>query len=115
MGDRQETEAEVVLGDPFEGEELLLEAVFGDRAQTHRKHSKSAEPKVSQESSKDATPASKPQHYKVVSISLYLQDIERLELYVKKLKERGHYKANKSQVIRHALQQLDLNKVIREP
>src|SRR5439155_6256607 len=38
----------------------------------------------------------KPTHYKVVCISLYTEDIERLEALVAELKRRGHTKANKS-------------------
>jgi hypothetical protein len=53
----------------------------------------------------------KPTHYKVVCISLYTEDIERLEALVKTLKGRGHTKANKSQVIRAALDQIDLDKI----
>ena len=51
----------------------------------------------------------KPTHYKVVSISLYQEDIERLERLVAELKKRGHTKANKSQLIRYALDTVDLD------
>ncbi|MFO0729348.1 MAG: hypothetical protein U1E65_36545 [Myxococcota bacterium] len=51
----------------------------------------------------------KPTHYKVVSISLYQEDIERLEKLVAELKRRGHTKANKSQLIRYALDTVDLD------
>jgi hypothetical protein len=53
----------------------------------------------------------KPTHYKVVCISLYNQDIENLEQMVAELKRRGHTKANKSQLIRAALAQVDLGKI----
>jgi hypothetical protein len=53
----------------------------------------------------------KPAHYKIVCISLYNDDIERLEKMVETLKRRGHTKANKSQLIRAALDQVDLDKV----
>jgi hypothetical protein len=53
----------------------------------------------------------KPTHYKIVCISLYNEDIERLEQLVAELKRRGHTKANKSQVIRAALDQIDLDKI----
>jgi hypothetical protein len=53
----------------------------------------------------------KPTHYKVVCISLYTEDIEQLETLVAELKRRGHTKANKSQVIRAALDQVDLDKI----
>ncbi len=55
----------------------------------------------------------RPEHYKVVCISLYVEDIERLGRLVAELKRRGHTKANKSQVIREALLQIDLDKVPR--
>jgi hypothetical protein len=58
----------------------------------------------------DAPKKAKPTHYKIVCISLYNEDIERLEQLVKELKRRGHTKANKSQVIRAALDQIDLDK-----
>lgn len=53
----------------------------------------------------------RPTHYKIVCISLYNEDIERLEQLVTELKRRGHTKANKSAIIRAALDQIDLAKV----
>ena len=53
----------------------------------------------------------KPTHYKVVCISLYNEDIENLERLVAELKRRGHTQANKSQLIRAALAQVDLGKI----
>ena len=65
-------------------------------------------PKIKQRALGEAASA-KPEHYKVVSISLYLDDIERLSHIVTELKSRGHSRANKSMVIREALRQLDLD------
>ena len=53
----------------------------------------------------------KPTHYKIVCISLYTEDIERLEALVAELKKRGHTKANKSAVIRYALASVDITKM----
>ena len=53
----------------------------------------------------------RPTHYKIVCISLYNEDIEHLEQLVTELKRRGHTKANKSAIIRAALDQIDLAKV----
>jgi len=53
----------------------------------------------------------KPTHYKIVCISLYTEDIERLESLVAELKSRGHTKANKSAVIRFALDTCDVTKM----
>src|SRR6516165_11853864 len=56
---------------------------------------------------------SKPLHYKVICISLYTRDLERLDALVDELKARGVTKANRSALIRVALDQVDLNKVPR--
>lgn len=93
-------ESVVLLENPLEGEELLIDAMYGTaRPAPRRPHAVTAAPREQ---------AAKPQHYKIVSISLYNEDIERLDRMVAELKRRGHYKANKSQLIRYALAQLDL-------
>ena len=56
----------------------------------------------------------KPTHYKIVCISLYVEDIARLDELVAELKRRGHTKANKSQVIRAALEQIERDVHLRE-
>ena len=58
-------------------------------------------------------PAPKPAHYKVICISLYTKDLEQLDRLVEELKSRGMTKANRSAVIRVALDQLVLDKVPR--
>jgi hypothetical protein len=55
----------------------------------------------------------KPAHYKVICISLYTKDLEQLDGLVDELKARGITKANRSALIRVALDQLDLDKVPR--
>ena len=60
-----------------------------------------------------ATPEAKPTHYKVICISLYLKDLERLDALVEELKARDVTKANRSALIRVALDQFDLDKVPR--
>jgi len=57
--------------------------------------------------------AEKPTHYKVICISMYTKDLERLDGLVDELKARGLTKANRSALIRAALDQLDLDKVPR--
>jgi hypothetical protein len=52
----------------------------------------------------------KPSHYKVICISLYNEDLQRLDAMVDELKERGFTKANRSALIRFALEQVDLSK-----
>jgi len=41
--------------------------------------------------------------YKVITISLYNDDYELLEQYLKDLKEKGYHRINKSKIIRYAL------------
>ncbi|HEU4411550.1 MAG TPA: hypothetical protein VFS43_40270 [Polyangiaceae bacterium] len=57
--------------------------------------------------------APRPDHYKVICISLYNEDLERLDQMVEALKARGLTKANRSALIRYALEQVDLAKVPR--
>ena len=53
----------------------------------------------------------RPTHYKVICISMYTRDLEELDAKVAELKRRGWTKANKSQLIRMALSQVDLDKL----
>ncbi len=110
------------MGDnPLEGEQLLLDALYGTAKKVPAPISSapiSMGTTAAQAASPTPKPAKrakqpKPQHYKIVSISLYNEDIERLEDLVGELKRRGHYKANKSQVIRQALEQLDIDSLRR--
>jgi hypothetical protein len=55
----------------------------------------------------------KPSHYRVICISLYTKDLERLDALVDELKARGLTKASRSALIRVALDQVDLDKVPR--
>ncbi len=57
--------------------------------------------------------AEKPLHYKVICISMYTKDLERLDGLVDEMKTRGYTKAKRSALIRAALDQLDLDKVPR--
>lgn len=59
-----------------------------------------------------AKPA-KPTHYKVICISMYLEDLGKLDTMVDELKARGLTKANRSALIRYALSQVDLDSVPR--
>lgn len=54
--------------------------------------------------------ATKPTHYKVICISLYNEDLERLDNMVEELKMNGVYRANRSGLIRHALDCVDVAK-----
>ncbi|MCC7541414.1 MAG: hypothetical protein IT379_34675 [Deltaproteobacteria bacterium] len=53
-------------------------------------------------------PVERPEHYDVICISLYREDLERLDAKVRALKERGHRKMSRSALIRFALDSVDL-------
>lgn len=55
--------------------------------------------------------AAKPDHYKVICISMYTEDLERLDAKVAELKESGHRKMSRSALIRFALDHMDLEKL----
>ena len=55
----------------------------------------------------------RPTHYKVICISMYTRDLKRLDALVDDLKARGMTKANRSALIRAALDQVDLDKIPR--
>jgi hypothetical protein len=55
--------------------------------------------------------AVRPTHYKVICISIYTRDLEELDAKVAELKRRGWTKASKSQLIRLALSQIDIDKL----
>ena len=55
----------------------------------------------------------KPTHYKVICISMYTDALGRLDEMVNELKSRGYTKANRSALIRHALELVDLDEVPR--
>ena len=99
---------------PLDGDELLMESLFGHREPV-TEHLKTRTTETHAQKTgrllKDKERAAKPDHYKIVSISLYMEDIERLNAMVDELKKRGHFKANKSMLIRHALEQIDLNQI----
>lgn len=57
--------------------------------------------------------AAKPDHYKVICISMYTDDLQRLDAKVAELKESGHRKMSRSALIRFALDHVDLSKLPR--
>lgn len=100
MKDRGERGDKALLHDPLhEAERILSENFYGGTTApaSSRRKRRSDKPK--------------PVHYKVICISMYTRDIEELEAKVAELKKRGYTKANKSQLIRIALSQVDLDKL----
>jgi hypothetical protein len=92
----------LIENDPLHEADLILTEEFYGRSDR-------APAKPAKRVAAEAKP--KPTHYKIVCISLYTEDIERLEALVADLKKRGHTKANKSAVIRYALDSVDIGKM----
>jgi hypothetical protein len=47
-----------------------------------------------------------PAHYRTIGISLYTDDLARLDALVAELRQRGHHKMTRSALIRAALDQV---------
>jgi hypothetical protein len=96
----------LIENDPLHEADLILTEEFYGRSD------RAPAPPSSRGAKRAAAEAKpKPTHYKIVCISLYTEDIERLEALVADLKKRGHTKANKSAVIRYALDSVDIGKM----
>lgn len=61
----------------------------------------------------EAAVAAKEPSWRVISISLYPEDIERIDALVAELRASGHRRANRSQLIRYAISLVDASKVPR--
>ena len=104
MQDDNERADGVLKRDPMQEADAILSANFYGRPT--REPEQPARPRKRKRSNKP-----KPTHYKVICISMYTKDLENLEATVAELKRRGHTKANKSQLIRYALSQVDIDKM----
>ena len=60
-----------------------------------------------------ASGSDKPSHYKVICISMYTRDLDKLDEMVEALKARGLTKANRSALIRFAIANVDIDSVPR--
>ena len=97
-------EDKLMAHDPLsDADAILSEEYYGRRARSDDAPAAAAR--------RRAAPGLKPTHYKVICISMYTRDIEELEAKVAELKRRGWTKASKSQLIRLALSQVDLDKL----
>ena len=56
-------------------------------------------------------PKPKPTHYEVLCISMYRDDLDRLDAEVARLKASGHTKMSRSGLIRFALDHMDTSKL----
>ncbi|MBC7974622.1 MAG: hypothetical protein H7138_06510 [Myxococcales bacterium] len=98
-------EEKLMAHDPLsDADAILSEEYYGRRLHTD-------DPAAGSATRRRANGQLKPTHYKVICISMYTRDIEELEAKVAELKRRGWTKASKSQLIRLALSQIDLDKL----
>jgi hypothetical protein len=105
---RKVNEAMAGLFDGDEVESVLRAKFYSDDRRP------AAEPVIAPAPPKKVRPkAEKPDHYEVICISMYKEDLERLDAKVKELKRSGHRKMNRSALIRFALDQVDATKLPR--
>lgn len=97
-GDLRQATARVLDRDEVEG---VLSGTFYERTP----------PASVTQLTKAAKLEDKPAHYKVICISMYTDDLQRLDGMVDQLKNRGLTKANRSALIRYALAEIDLDRV----
>ena len=91
--------------DPLSDTDAILSKEYYGRAQS------ADEPRKRARAGTADPTKERPTHYKVICISMYTRDLEELDAKVAELKRRGWTKANKSQLIRLALSQIDLDKL----
>lgn len=115
------------LFDGDEVREVLRENFYGaprvrpvePRLEPEPEPEQAAPPAPAARTATDATPrrakprrrrkrAKRPTHYEVICISLYKEDLARLDAKVATLKESGHRKMSRSALIRYALDHVDL-------
>ena len=93
--------------DPLsDADAILSEEYYGRRTSTEGGETTARKRRGTADPTKE-----RPTHYKVICISMYTRDLEELDAKVAELKRRGWTKANKSQLIRLALSQIDLDKL----
>jgi hypothetical protein len=102
-------EEKLLAHDPLaEADSIMTEEYYGRRARPAPSDDDDA---AGSPRRRRGTTAPRPTHYKVICISMYTRDLEELDAKVAELKRRGWTKANKSQLIRLALSQIDLDKL----
>lgn len=101
-------EDKLMAHDPLsDADAILSEEYYGRRRDAATSAGETRKPRPASATGKQA----RPTHYKVICISMYTQDLEDLDAKVAELKRRGWTKANKSQLIRLALSQIDIDKL----
>ncbi len=114
MADKKDEER-VMASDPFDEEEVLARTFFTPSAPVDGQPLDPASRNgVGRGRHSNKARKLKPSHYKIVSISLYMDDIDRIDTLVRELKRRGFTKMNRSSLIRFALDTVDIDKLPRQ-
>src|SRR5687768_17633869 len=101
-------EDKLMAHDPLsDADAILSEEYYGRRRDGTGEAGEPKKPRAAAAAGKQP----RPTHYKVICISMYTRDLEDLDAKVAELKRRGWTKANKSQLIRLALSQIDIDKL----
>jgi hypothetical protein len=98
-------EDKLMAHDPLSDADAILSEEYYGR----RRDGETAEPRKPRAAAGGKQP--RPTHYKVICISMYTEDLKRLDQMVDSLKARGLTKANRSALIRYALGEVDLDNV----
>ena len=110
----------VMASDPFAEDDVLARTFYSPGGSTP--HTNGAAPnspeaeelRRAESGKKKKKKKDKPTHYRVVSVSLYMDDIERIDNLVKELKRRGFTKMNRSALIRFAIDTVNLDDMPRQ-
>ncbi len=70
-----------------------------------------APPRPRGKRTKDRKPLPEGQTYRLVTFSFYEEDVTRLDALLEQARKRGHKKVSRSQIVRLALRQVDLEKL----
>lgn len=107
----EENFARVLDGDEVSG--VLSGSFYTRAAAAEESVPASGVARVRKQAQGRAPKEAKPTHYKVICISMYTGDLDRMDSLVDELKARGLTKASRSALIRAALDQVDLNKIVK--
>lgn len=93
----------------FDADEVrdVLESTFYRAPSVAPKKTRSAK------STRPSARPPKPDHYDVICISMYTEDLASLDAKVEALKQRGHRRMTRSALIRYALERLAVEDVPR--
>ncbi len=69
--------------------------------------------RASKATARKVTRKPKPDHYEILCISMYVEDLASLDGKVEALKQRGHRRMTRSALIRYALERLAIEDVPR--